>query len=395
MNFWHWMAGEAQISLTCADREAALKTMILSGIDVWEVRDVDALTVQFRILAGKLRQLSLLAQRKGWQMAVVEKVGFWRTVGQCLSRPLLLLGVILILGASVYLPSRVLFVRVEGNPTVPTRKILDQASRCGIGFGASRQAVRSQKMKDALLDAMPELQWAGVNTAGCVATITVRERAEDPEPEKHIVSSIVAARDGVLTDVTVTQGTARFAVGQAVRAGEVLISGYTDCGFCIRAQRAKGEVFARTERDLEAVVPSEWQLERDIQPSEKKYALILGKKRINFYKGSGNSGTVCDKIYEEYYITLPGGFQLPVCIVTEIWYTGELTETVLSEDVAQSMLTACSDRYLSESMTAGTVTKQHCELAAGEGIYSLSGHYACIEMIGRQRNEENLIGKYN
>ncbi len=395
MNFWQWMAGEAEIQLICADLAYGLQTMAAAGIPIRDAFELDGITVQFRVPSGKLGKLMRLAHKKDWECKIISRSGLGQLLHGGLTRPVLLTGLMLVLFAAAYLPSRVLFVRVEGNAMLPTQLILEKASGCGIGFGAARQAVRSQKVKDALLDAIPELQWAGVNTAGCVATITVRERAEEPVPEESNVSSIVAAIDGVITEITATKGTARFTVGQAVRAGDVLISGYTDCGFCIRAQRAEGEIFARTERNLTAVTLNDLLLEGQNTGAEEKYALIIGKKRINFYKGSGNSGAICDKLYKQYYITLPGGFQLPVSIVTETWIYGDSEKSQVAQEEASRILESFSDRYLNQQMTAGRVTEARRELAAGEGIYSLTGNYACIEMIGRQRNEGNLIGKHD
>ncbi len=37
------------VSLTCADREAALREMAVRGIELWDVTESDALTVRFRI----------------------------------------------------------------------------------------------------------------------------------------------------------------------------------------------------------------------------------------------------------------------------------------------------------------------------------------------------------
>ncbi len=395
MNFWQWMAGDALVRVTCANREAALEMILRAGITVRDAADTDALTVEFRVTARKLKQLETLAGKKGWKLEILERTGLLKFLRLSLARPVLMFGLAAVFAASGYLPTRVLFVRVEGNSAVPTKLILEKAAECGIGFGASRQHVRSQKMKDALLDALPQLQWAGVTTAGCTATITVREHIEEPVPEQKTVSSIVADRDGIITEITVTQGTARFAAGQAVKAGEVLISGYTDCGITIRAQQAKGEVYARTKRELEVVTLSKCGQERQNQPKQKKYALIIGKKRINFYKGSGISGGTCDKMYLEYYVTLPGGFPLPVCIVTETWWDGTIEEAETDPHAATELLHEFAHRYLTERMTAGTVTESQVDLAAGEGICTLTGNYACIEMIGRQRNEGNLIGKYD
>ena len=137
-----------------------------------------------------------------------------------LSRPVLLGGMGLLLAASLYLPSRVLFIRVEGNSVVDTREILAAAEACGIRFGASRREVRSEKVKNNLLEKVPDLQWAGVNTAGCVATISVRERQITAEEQaEEAVTHLVAARDGYIVSTTVTQGTPLVQVGQTVRAG--------------------------------------------------------------------------------------------------------------------------------------------------------------------------------
>lgn len=386
MNFWKSVFGQVRAELTCADPGQALGYLTIRGMDLADVAWVDDLTVRFSLDRRWARALRAVAREKDWQVTLHQRAGLYWLGKRLLRRPVLVVGMGAILAASVYLPSRIFFVRVEGNSAVPTRLILEQAENCGIGFGSSRQAVRSQKVKDALLEAMPQLQWAGVTTSGCVATVTVRERQQEPAPRIKSVSSIVADRDGVITSLTVTDGTARFCVGQAVRAGDVLISGYTDCGFCIRATRAKGEIFARTERIISALTPTQWRAEGENPVSEKKYALIIGKKRINFYKSSGISGTTCDKMYSENYMTLPGGFQLPVCIVTEVWTYADTAQVCIQD--GRAGLSEFAAAYLSEQMTAGTVTEGREEFSDRDGVCCLTGQYACVEMIGRQRNEE-------
>ena len=96
--------------------------------------------------------------------------------GQALVEYVLIIGLMLLLFFSVWLPSRVLFIEIQGNDTLSAQSILEEAKDCGIIMGASRRFVRSQQVKNTLLDKLPQLQWAGVETIGCVAVITVRER---------------------------------------------------------------------------------------------------------------------------------------------------------------------------------------------------------------------------
>jgi sporulation protein YqfD len=151
---------------------------------------------------------------------------------------------------TIFLPTRVLFIHVEGNSTVEERRILEAAQECGIRFGASRRQVRSEKMKNRLLEKVPELKWAGVNTSGCTAVISVREQPVQEQRTGYTgISSIVAACDGRITSCTVTKGNGLCAPGQVVQKGQLLISGYLDCGICIRVTGAEGEIFAETRQE--------------------------------------------------------------------------------------------------------------------------------------------------
>jgi sporulation protein YqfD len=302
-----------------------------------------------------------------------------------LSRPVLLLGLLVFIIVTMYLPSRVLFFEVEGNVTVPTKLILEKCQQCGISFGVSRSEVRSEKMKNALLDAIPQLQWAGINTSGCTAVISVRERSEAiVTEEEHTVSSIVASRDGIITQCTATRGNLLCKPGQAVMAGAVLISGYTDCGICIRANSAEGEVFAKTERNLSVISPSIWTQKKEKTVTAKKFAVIIGKKRINFYKDSGILDTSCDKMYSESYVTLPGGFRVPVILVTEVYTYRQSVQTQIEEPT----LSKFAQNYLQQQMVSGTILSMNETVQLMESAYYLKGKYICTEMIGRIRNEE-------
>ncbi len=380
------VSGMIRARITSADPAGALTAIGQADIPVYnahcEDEDID---LYLYIQRRDLRRLQKLCNGKGYDLKILRAEGIYWAVRRILKRPVLLLGMVLFLALSMYLPSTVLFIRVEGASKIPVQLILEKSQACGISFGASRQQVRSEKMKNALLAAIPELQWAGINTAGCVATISVRERSDANEKEElHGVGSVVATRDGVITQAVATRGTLQCKPGDAVKAGQVLISGYTDCGLSIQATVAQGEIFAQTEHTITTVTPSVRLEKAQLKVTKKKYALILGKKRINFYKGSGISGTSCDKMYLEKTVTLPGGFELPIILVTEVWYSYESQElSAENQSLAEHALF-----YLKSQMTAGTVLSCDEEISEGEGVVALHGKYACTEMIGRLQNEE-------
>ena len=394
MGIFRSLAGSARLELTSADVSAALRDINAAKIRVWDVRIVGDLTVQFTASQKSIRFIEKIAERKGERLNVIGRSGlFWPIMG-LRNRPVLVLGMAFLFALAIFVPGRVLFVRVEGNAAVPGEMILEAAQDAGIRFGASRRAVRSEKVKNRLLGAMPQLQWAGVNTYGCTAVITVRERAQEQETkEEYPVSSIVASCDGVITSCTVTRGSGLCAVGQAVQKGQVLISGYVDCGQSITVTRSQGEIFAQTRHELTIVTPSETMVREELRGQRTYYGFRIGKKRINFVKGSGISDGTCVKMYQEYQLTLPGGHRLPISLVKETVLTFDLKPCERSDVVVKRQLSDFAKGYLQDHLVALVVLNAQEELTAEENRFLFHGYYHCTEMIGRERAEQ--IGEFH
>ena len=390
MDLYRSLAGVLEIQIISADLPAVLYDFEQQGIEMRHIQTTNEITLILQIPRRQEELAVEICHKRGVQLQTVGRKGIYWKIWQFRHRPILSIGLLLMIVFGMYVPSRIFFVQVQGNTSIPQRQILEAAAECGIRFGANRRAVRSEKMKNALLEALPQLQWAGVNTSGCVAVISVRER-KDPQVSKQdqAVGSIIAARDGVITQITAARGNKVCKVGQAVKAGEVLISGYTDCGISIRADRAEGEIFAQTERTITAVYPNQRDVRGKIVDQQTKYSLIIGKNRINFYFGSGIYGNGCVRMYEEKYLTLPGGFQLPVILVKETILQYETkTDSLMppegsTEDYARN--------YLMSQMVAGVILSETCELIQQQDAVILKGQYHCHEMIGQFRKEEIIM----
>ena len=187
----------------------------------------------------------------------------------------------------------------------------------------------------------------------------------------------------MITAITATAGNSLVDIGAAVKKGDVLISGYTDLGFCTHVEAAEGEVYGITQREIEAVMPEETRYRGDQKGSEEKYSLIIGKKRINFYSDSGILHTGCGKMTKIRYLCLPGGWTLPIALVVETYSFYDDSVSVRWEATAQDTLSEISRRFLLDSMTAGKIRSSLECPSHGNGVYRLVTQYECHEMIGR------------
>ena len=398
MKLWRSLEGCLEAELLTADGPGAMDAIAGAGIVLWDVLPEDALRLRFRVSAGSFRRLKSLTDRRGEKLTVLRRQGIYWRFRALVRRPVLLLGLLFLFCAQLFLPTRVLFIRISGNETVPARQILAAAEDCGLSFGADRRAIRSEKIKNALLGAIPELKWAGVNTSGCVAVISVAEKQPAPamEPEEAGVASLAASRDGVLKSLLVTRGTALCAAGQAVERGQVLISGYTDCGNVVLAQRAKGEAMAYTAREIQAILPQTSLQRVRLLRTERRVSILFGKKRIKLWFGSGISGMECGRMYREYPLTLPGGFQLPVRLAVDTCSVWETARNTLPEDGVRGHLQTFSRDYLRSAMIAGSILNASETMTRQKNAYVFSGRYSCLESIGvtvrEQTGETNEQG---
>lgn len=389
MGLFRSLSGSVRAELVSADIAAAITAIRKAGIELLNVEQVDSLTFSFDLRRNDIQKIQTITQRRGDSFRLLRKDGIYWTMRGLLRRPVLVIGLAILLLFALMTPSRVLFVRVEGNSSVPTRLILEEAANCGITLGASTRNVRSEQVKNNLLSKIDALQWAGINTYGCVAVISVKERAQEPKAEtQHSVSSIVARRDGIVLSIVTEQGTALCKPGDAVVTGQKLISGYTDCGIAIQATQAKGEITALTEHEITALMPTNYQYRVESAGQKQNYALIIGKNRINFYKGSGILDTSCVRIYLEWYVTLPGGFVLPIGVACERYVSYETAETQEAE--LFDRLASYTRDYVLQQTRAGEIVASTETTEESDGIFVLHGHYACRELLGITRIEEKL-----
>ena len=386
MGLFRAVFNRIQMELVCADPAKAMHVIQNAGLTLADVEFIDDLSFRFTVSGHGCRNLTALARRKGWQVRLLQRQGFFWKLQRLQNRPVLIIGVLLLLFLSLLLPGRILFVQVEGNSAVPTNRILEAAAKQGVCLGASGRELRSEQIKNAMLEEITQLQWLGVNTKGCVAVISVRERQQKPADELlPPVTHMIAKADGIVQSVTVTRGTALCKPGDAVTAGQKLISGYTDLGICIQGTQAKGEVYALTQRKITAISPSVYDLRGEQRGQTVKFALLIGKKRINFYKCSGILDTRCARIYSVWYMTLPGGFQLPLGIIKEVWLDYEASPG--KPEIFD--LSDAASRYLLDALADGQILASQTALREDDSAYILNGSYVCREMIAQIQIEEN------
>lgn len=380
------------LEITIADVPGILNTIKNTGIDIYYIAQKNDFEVQLFIQYRDLKRIQEIALRRGGRSRVISFGYIHRFLKAIYRRPILVFGAGFLIFLSLWMPNRIFFIKVDGNTNIPEKLIIERAAECGIRTGTLSKTVSSEEMKNKLLESMEGLKWAGINTYGCTAIISVKERTLSHSAEKeNCVANIIATRDGIVDTITALRGNAVCVPGESVIAGQTLISGYTDCGFKIQAGQASGEVYAYTIRDLTVLLPSKTVKREDTLSENTRFYILIGKKRINLYKSSGILDASCVRMYSKFSISFPGGFVLPISICKETWTVNQLSEQELS--LQESILRSFAKNYLKNQMIAGRIVSFSDEIQLRNACFSLTGKYHCHEMIGELRFEE-YVDKY-
>ena len=209
-------------------------------------------------------------------------------------------------------------IDISGCESVTEGEVRRALASAGVAEGSFWPAWDADAVKNHLLLEIPELAWAGVSVSGSRAEVRVRERIERPElASDGAPGSITAAASGIIERMEVYEGAPAVSVGDAVAAGETLVSGEMASAVGdTRYVRARAAVTARTYVELTACALLKYGrlLEAD---THSRWSLIIGSGRVNFFRGSSQTPPGCGKIIEEYPLAWEGVFRLPVTLVRE------------------------------------------------------------------------------
>ena len=388
------ITGCVYIDATCVEPLGLVNELIHKGFFLRDIECIDELTVRILCEESECSKLQQHLQYRGCEHKVTKRIGWRLEFGEIFRRSVLLMVVGLVLFATMFLPTRILFIQVVGNEMISSESILDAAQTCGVHFFASRKQVRSEKTKNELMNTLTQLQWAGINTSGCVATIQVKEKKTVNENSDHYpFGNIVASRDGIIYRCTVKEGELRCKVGQAVLKDQLLVSGYRESGISVSQKNVDAEIYGITERNISIVAMCSYEKRDAAGESKIRYSLRIGKKIIKLSKGSGIYPHTCAKIYVEEYMSLPGGFRLPVSIICEKTIPYKVQAGIDDGVESFSWLSDFGQDYISRQMIAGTVLHRQETVDVIHDMCSYQARYACVELIGKNKFE-GIIKQY-
>lgn len=320
--------------------ENFLNSLSKNGIVFWKIEPQDGTYIILRILYRDGKIVEKLAKKCQCEVYIINEHGATKIKKQIKKRLALCISLVCVMVLLMISSLFVWEIEVIGNENVTTGEILRALEDKGVYIGSFWLNYKNELIRNEMLLEISELSWLTVNVNFSKATVIVRERLETPTIiEDNKQADIIASKDGIIFKMDVLEGRSMVTRGTYVLSGDLLISGYIDSeieGTAVYHVYSQGTVTAYTYYEISAVSQDISYVKEYTGEENTNFAIIIGKNRINLNNNASNEMLKCDKIIEEYPLSIEGAFSMPISLVKETYkeYNLVISEKDLSEIVA-------------------------------------------------------------
>lgn len=283
-------------------------------------------------------------------------------------------------------------IRITGNERLTAAEILEELQACGFGIGSSIKGFSAGELENRVLLQSDSLSWISIHLDGTVAEVQVLERVAPPEDSSKKPANLVAARDGQVESIELFRGECLVKVGQAVRAGELLVSGILESQTQgLRFTRAAGEILARTERTYRVEIPLDTT--EKVYLGEKKSRIWLNffQKSLKIFKSTGKVEGACDIIIMENHFSGMGLREIPVWLTVETCRYYEEIPVRRTEEQALALAYEQLSAELAEQSRGAQLLRKEIVTTITEQSLILDCTVLCIENIAEQSEFEVVL----
>ncbi len=382
--------GSRTVRAKACYRTELLNICLQNGINYSSFSCAEDGSVSFCVSFATARKLKQLCGAAGVELEMAEGKGLPHLVYRYRRRAGVLLGSLIAIVLLVLSERFVWDVRVSGNTFMSEGEILRELKECGFGIGSYIPDVHAGELENRVLLASDRIAWISVYLDGTVARVQVIERAEaSPSEDLSRPANLVAAADGQIEVIELYRGNCVVKRGQAVKKGELLVSGLYDSSLTgYRWTRAAGKVLARTEHTITVEIPLSYEEKVYSDAKCGEIALNFFDFSMKIFKNTGNLPPTCDIIKEERGAGLFGMHDLPFGLTVTTCYAYTAEQRTRSHEEALVMAYAALEHRLGSLSGVSELLRKDITTRMGDDSLILECTVLCIEDIAVQSEFE-------
>ena len=381
LKFFRFFIGYVRVAASGLYPERIINLCYKNEVTVWGIKKKNE-KLYFNILAKDFKRLKTLRNKCGVSIKIKYKIGLLFTIKRHKNRVGVLIGMVLFIIGLNLLSSFVWNINVVGNKSVETTEILKAAKEIGIYEGVLKSKINSPQMRNDMLYKFDKLSWISFNLEGSLLTINVSETKQIEPNKTKAPTNLVANKDGVIKYLEIKSGYAAVKTGQAVKKGDLLVSGIAEFKNGVATFfNSNGVVLAETEVIFSKTMPLKQEIKVKTGKVRKKKLLQFFTLNIPLYIGSVKGEY--EKIVEEKHIKTANNY-LPIRIVTAHFFEEKKVQINKTEEELKKELTSYANKAL-KTNEIHKILSVNDEFSVKNGMITIKRKAKCLENIAKSK----------
>lgn len=308
-----YISGYVNIAVEGFFVERFINICISKGIILLDLQRQRSTILKAKIIKSDFKKIRHIAKKTKCKVSIDKKTGIPFLLNKYRKRKIL---AIAILAVAIFIFGVTRFVwniEVIGLQNIPEEEIISMVKDKEIETGKLKSNIETQKIINQIRLERDDLAWIGIEVKGTNVIISVVEAIIKPDIiDKNEVCNIVSDKDAIISKIVVQNGTARVAIGDDIKVGDILVEGVMEGQYTgNRYVHAEADIYANIYYEKERKESFIQEVDVKTGNEEKKVEISMNNFKINFNKGVSkfeNYDTIrtCKKLklFSNYYLPI-------------------------------------------------------------------------------------------
>ncbi len=353
------------------------------GIKLWGTRRKNSTSVITNIDLENFKKIRKISKKTQCKIKIKRKRGVPFFIKKYKNRKVFVFLFFSLIAIIIGLSNFIWNIEVVGNVNISSDEIINELNDNGIRQGVFKYKIDTNKVIEKMRLKDDRISWIGIKIEGTNVRVSIVETLKKPEIlDESEYCDVIAKKEGIITKISVTNGTALKQVGDVVENGEKLIGGWMEGKYTgVRYMHASGEVEAKVWYISEKEENYIQQEKIETQNTENKYGIILNKKTINFYKRLSKFEKY-DTIETKNKIKISNNFYLPIEFKKVTNYEYRFNKKEYTQDTLQEKIVNELEEQMKGDIEGKQIVNRNVNIEPTESGLKIKLIYEVIESIG-------------
>ena len=246
------LQGYLRIRITGYSPERFLNLCKHKEIEIWGLEAKNNAYEMYMTVKG-FRKLKPILRKTRTRITILERYGVPFFFHEYRKRKMFFAGVFLCVGLIFTLSKFIWNIDIKGNQTITDDVLIEYLESEQVYHGMKISNVKCEEIVTNIRKQFDDIIWVSASLEGCNLIIDVKENTDtfQVSQTEEQPADIIAASDGVITEIITRRGVPCVTEGDSVKAGDLLVSG------TVEVKNDAGEVIREDYKEADADIYAE------------------------------------------------------------------------------------------------------------------------------------------